>query len=249
MSWYYYQNAGEDKEAVAREIVKRRKKGEPFVPVEGASSRGVPAHSFWGQAWCHNLEAYSDYETRLPRGRSYLRAGNVYDLDISEGYIFAYVAGTGLYEVEITIAPVALTRWRKLKKSLAGEVGNLVDLLGGKLGTGVMAAVTDKDKGLFPSPKEIQINCSCPDWAGLCKHAAAVLYGVGLRFDELPELLFTLRGIDASELVSAAGKGAAALTTARASGGAAILRPDELSELFGIELGDPEAAFAVLNES
>ncbi|CAN5385140.1 hypothetical protein BH23VER1_BH23VER1_26850 [soil metagenome] len=251
MSWYYYRNAREEKASVLREIAKRRKKGEPFVAVQGASARGVPASSFWGQAWCHNLEAYSDYESRLPRGRSYLRGGNVYDLEISEGYIFAYVAGSGLYEVEVTVAPVAVARWRKLKKALAGEVGNLVDLLGGKLGPGVMEAVTDPKGGLFPNPREIQINCSCPDWAGLCKHAAAVLYGIGLRFDSSPDLLFTLRGIDAGELVAAAGKGAAALARAGtgAGGADAVLKADELSELFGIDLGDPEAAFAVVDGS
>jgi len=245
MAWYEYRDRQEQEAAVARQIAKKRKKGEPFVPVEAATTRGAIATTFWGKAWCTNLETYSDYESRLPRGRTYLRKGNVYDLEISEGSVFAYVAGSNLYEVEITIDPLLKKRWTALRKSIAGEISNLVDLLGNNLGAGVMGLVTDPKNGLFPEPKEIQINCNCPDWAGLCKHAAAVLYGVGARLDQQPDLLFLLRGTDHTELVSAA-TGSAAGLTAPLSPHTNALAPDDLSELFGIELAEPEAAFPEL---
>ncbi len=239
VSWYYNDRSS-DFADVEREIKKRRKKGEAFVAVEAATARGAPAASFWGVAWCKNIEAYRDYESRLPRGRSYLRKGSVYDLEICEGYIFAYVAGSGLYEVEITIDPLSAAKWKTLKKKLGGEVGNMVDLLSGKLGPGVMEAVTDLKGGLFPDPKQIHVNCNCPDFATLCKHAASVLYGVGCIFDEHPEKLFTLRAVDPDELIEAAGGAIAKLGDSQK---ASPLAADELSELFGIDLAEPEAAF------
>ncbi len=249
MSWHYYddyQSRDEAKARVEREIAKRRKKGEPFAALEVASSRGNPARTFWGRAWCENLERYSDYESRLPRGRSYLRQGNVYDLTITPGEIFAYVTGSEIYEVSIAIDALDPKKWKALRASTAGQIGNLVALLGGTLGPGVLATITDARDGLFPNPKEIHLSCSCPDWADMCKHVAAVLYGVGVCLDQAPELFFTLRKIDHTELISAATRSAAKATTLRKSArtGTGVLSPDELSSLFGIEITDPESAFA-----
>ncbi len=237
MAWYY----DNDDESATREIAKRREAGEPLVPVECKVKRGLPAATFWGKAWCENLESYSDYENRLPRGRAYLRRGAVYDLEISEGHIFAYVAGSELYEVEISIVTLAKKRWEGLKTEVAGELGNLVDLLSGKLGPGVMAAMTDRDRGLFPSPRQIALNCSCPDWADCCKHVAAVIYAVGVKLDAEPELLFKLRKVDHTELVGAAAGAEVDLKSGDPS--ASVLAADELGELFGIELAEPESAF------
>ncbi len=241
MPWYEYddESPAERRARVSSEIARRRKKGEPFVAIRTEVARGVPAKTFWGKAWCENIESYSDYEYRLPRGRSYLRQGNVFDLEIDGGSIFAYVAGSAIYDVEISIATLAKARWRALKGSVAGEVGNLVDLLSGRLGDGVMAAVTDRQSGLFPSPEQITLNCSCPDWADCCKHVAAVMYAVGVKLDSEPELLFKLREVDHTELVDAAGEGPD-LSTGGA--GAGVLAAGELAELFGIDLAEPEAA-------
>lgn len=225
---------------LTREIAKRRKAGEPFERVTCEVARGIPAKTFWGKAWCENLESYSDYEHRLPRGRSYLRNGKVYDLEINEGSIFAYVIGSEIYEVNISIVTLAKQRWNELKAALSGEVRNLVALLSGQLGDGVMAAVTDPDKGLFPSPKEITLNCNCPDWAGCCKHVAAVMYAVGVKLDTEPELLFKLRKVDHTEIIDAAGAG---VDLASNDASASILAACELAELFGIELAEPESAF------
>jgi len=243
MSYHDYgdhESADEHAERIARDIAKRRKAGEPFDAVVCEVARGIPAKTFWGRAWCQNLESYSDYAHRLPPGRSYLRKGLVYDLEVQPGGIFAYVVGSEIYEVNISIITLETKRWQALKAALGSEVGNLIDLLSGRLGEGVMATVTDPDTGLFPSPKQITLNCDCPDWADCCKHVAAVMYAVGVRLDSEPELLFKLRKVNHAELIDAAGAGID-LTSGDAS--ASVLAADELSELFGIELSEPESAF------
>ncbi|QDV09715.1 hypothetical protein Poly30_52740 [Planctomycetes bacterium Poly30] len=244
MSWNEYggyESAAMIKKRIAREIAKRRKGGQAFVPVECQVARGVPAKTFWGKAWCTNLESYSDYESRLPRGRTYLRKGNVYDLSIEEGAVFAYVAGSEIYEVEISIEVLEESRWEVLKQAVAGEVRNLVDLLSGELGDGVMQAVTDPESGLFPAPSEIRLSCNCPDWADVCKHVAAVMYAIGVQLDASPELFFKLRKVDHAELIQAATTAGPNLASGDSS--AEVLVADELAELFGIDLADPESAF------
>ncbi|MFT5733084.1 MAG: putative Zn finger protein [Planctomycetota bacterium] len=244
MSWDSFdghESAAQIKARIADEIQKRREAGDPFVPTGTQVKRGVPAKTFWGKAWCTNLEAYSDFEGRLSRGRTYLRRSDVYDLTIEEGGIFAYVAGSEIYEVQITIAPLDPERWEALKQAVAGEVRNLVDLLSGELGDGVLQAVTDLDTGLFPTPSEIGLSCSCPDWADCCKHVAATLYGVGVRLDEAPELFFSLRGVDQTELIETASS--VELTASGSDESAQVLAADELADLFGIDLADPDSAF------
>ena len=229
---------------IAEEIERRRERGEPFKQLTVARKRGDLSGEFWGQAWCNNLEAYSDYEDRLPRGKSYLRAGNVYDLTIDPGEIFAYVTGAEIYDVLIKIDPVPDEESARIQSECAGRIGSVLDLLSGKLGPDVMAVLTDLETGLIPQPDEIHFSCTCPDWADMCKHIAATLYAVGVQLDENPELLFTLRQADQHALISAAAVGVAALAESPESihsGGS--LTPGGLSELFGIEIAEPEAAF------
>jgi len=166
------------------------------------------------------------------------------DLDVMEGEIFAYIAGTNLYEVSIFIEPLEDERWEGLKFSVAGKISNLVDLLGGQMGDGVLRAITDPEVGIFPEPKRIRFDCSCPDYADMCKHVAAVLYGVGVKLDTAPELFFKLRKVDQRELIGAAGERAGDLA-GEIDGAAAdgVLAAEDLSALFGIELAEPEAAF------
>ncbi|MEZ0385574.1 MAG: SWIM zinc finger family protein, partial [Verrucomicrobium sp.] len=196
--------------------------------------------TFWGKAWNRNLEAYSDYENRLPRGRTYLRQSCVLDLEIGKGEVTSTVQGSELYEVRISIKPLSQSRWTALKKDCSGRIGSLVELLGGKLSDDIMAHVTSPKEGLFPSPKEIQIVCSCPDYAGLCKHAAATLYGVSVRLDDEPGLLFTLRGVDAGELIGSDAVDAInVLTTPEMSGGEGVLASVDLADVFGISFDLP----------
>jgi len=230
--WWSYEDVREQKERLQREIAKRKKRGEKFEVLPAPAGQKKLCTTFWGQAWCKNLESYQQYESRLPRGRSYLRQGKVCNLKIDAGQLSAVVAGSELYETSILIQPLPKKQWQKIVKSGAGQVGSMLDLLAGKLGDGLMAVLTDKDDGLFPKPKEIHFDCSCPDHADMCKHVSAVLYGVGVMLDTKPELLFTLRGVDQAELLSNASS--AAITDLSASTG--DLAGADLSAIFGIDL-------------
>ena len=220
--------------AAQRLAKSRGKKGAAPSPV--TLDGRVISRSFWGKAWCANLESYRDYEYRLPRGRSYVRSGAVLDLKIEPGRVAAVVAGSRPrpYEVEVTIKALAKTRWSALKRQCAGEIGSLIELLEGRLSERVMRQVTDPTQGLFPKPGDIQMSCSCPDWATMCKHVAAVLYGVGARLDTEPQLLFTLRNLDHGELIAAVvdGEGARGKTQRK------TIAEADLAGVFGIELAD-----------
>ncbi len=236
MSWYSwapYVPVAVKRQRSANKLAKLGKKGFSASPVR-ADGRTI-ARSFWGQAWCANLEAYSDFSNRLPRGRTYLRNGSVLHLGVKAGRIDAFVAGSDLYKIQISIAPVPVRQWAAIRKESAGRIGSLVELLRGRLSNEVMDTVTRKGTGLFPAPKEIQMECSCPDWATLCKHLAAVLYGVSVRLDERPELLFLLRGVDHEELIAEAA--AAPIAAGAPEAGKALgLDASGLSALFGIDV-------------
>jgi uncharacterized Zn finger protein len=184
-----------------------RKKGVNFNPVviEGRTI----SRSFWGKAWCANLESYSDFANRLPRGRTYVRSGSVIDLQVSKGKIEAKVAGSSVYRVEIKIKPMAPEAWNTLVSICSGKIDSVIELLQGKFSRAVMEILTEKTNGLFPKPHEITMSCSCPDSAGMCKHIAATLYGLGARLDSEPQHLFLLRDVDPSTLVVSACTGAA----------------------------------------
>ena len=209
------------------------KSGRALAPVTLATKK--IAATFWGKAWCDNLEAYSDYANRLPRGRSYVRNGSVIDLQITNGKVEALVQGSDLYKIAIGFNPLAPKRWADFKRRSAGKVTNLLDLLQGRLSKEILADLTAKDAGLFPAPKEIELGCSCPDWADMCKHVAAVLYGVGARLDEKPELFFTLRGVAMEELLTAASATATASISGASAAGQGI-EDAALSEIFGVEI-------------
>jgi hypothetical protein len=227
--------AGARRAAASRELEKLRKGGRAVSPVVIGS--GPIARTFWGKAWCANLERYSDLASRLPRGRSYVRHGSVVDLQVGPGRVTALVSGSTMYEVAVTVAPVPLARWQATCRDCAGAIDSLIELLQGRFSTAVMARLCQEETGLFPSPHDIRFTCTCPDWASMCKHVAAVLYGIGARLDHLPELLFTLRQVDQQGLITSAGSGVPG-TTGR-PGGAKVLVSEDLSELFGIEIAAP----------
>ncbi len=198
--WRPYVPVAKRRAKAEKEMDKLRKKGQRIEPVPAFKGRKM-AKTFWGASWCEHLEKFSDYENRLPRGRTYVRNGSVCHLEINQGEVKAIVSGSDLYHIHIKIKPLPKTRWNQVKKACAGQIGSMLELLQGRFSSHVMQIVTDPKRGLFPKPSEIQLACDCPDWAGLCKHLAAVLYGVGARLDEKPELLFLLRGVDHQELV------------------------------------------------
>ena len=216
----------------ARELEKLRKKGRKILPVvlEGRSI----ARTFWGKAWCENLERYSDFENCLPRGRTYVRNGSVVDLQIERGQVQATVSGSELYTVRIDIDTIPKARWEAIRWDCLGSVTSLVELLQGKISKNVMERVCREGDGLFPSPREIKMRCSCPDWADMCKHASAVLYGVGARLDAEPDFLFVLRGVDRSELIAGAGRNLPIGQTQVAA--ERIVAEDDVAALFGLEL-------------
>jgi uncharacterized Zn finger protein len=205
------------------------------------------ATTFWGLSWCRNIEAYSDFYNRLNRGRSYVRAGTVLHLGVEGGVAKARVMGSRMYDVTVKISPVAKSRWDAVCRSCSGTIASLVDLLQGRLSNAVMAHMCDRDRGLFPSPKEIAFTCTCPDWADMCKHVAAVLYAIGARLDQRPELLFALRGVDANELIASAGNGLR--TDAAPPGSARRLENADLAALFGLDMTEATAKKTVKRTS
>ena len=234
--WPAYVTVAKRRRQAAKMVAKMRKAGREISPVEVAGRK--IATTFWGDAWCKNLEAYSDYANRLPRGRTYARNGSVIDLQIEPGHVRSLVSGSEVYEVDVRIKPLAKKRWTDIKSKCGGKIDSLVELLRGSISKGVMEVVTLKGEGLFPSPREISLSCSCLDWATLCKHVAATLYGVGARLDHEPELLFTLRGVDPAEMVEAAVEQPSKRSKPR---GGRRLAADQLSAVFGvdIDMGEP----------
>jgi uncharacterized Zn finger protein len=233
MSWSEFERrptVQEQRRNAARESQRLVKSGEKLSPVviEGRTI----ASSFWGKAWCENLESYRDFEYRLPRGRSYVRHHAVIDLKVSAGEIAGLVCGSEVYSVQIAIKPLAQGHWSRIKSQCAGQVGSLIELLEGRLSEAVMRIITHRDSGLFPKPSEIQMECSCPDSARMCKHVAAVMYGVGARLDERPEVLFVLRNADHGELIAQVGD----LAVSRKGAGRKTIADEALGSVFGIEL-------------
>src|SRR6267142_1235820 len=244
-AWRPYVPVARRRRLAAIKLAGLKKKGQSVSPVT-IDGRTI-AKSFWGKSWCDNLERYSDFENRLPRGRTYVRNGSVVDLQIAKGEVVAFVAGSELYKIKIGIAPVKSSRWKSICRDCAGSIDSLVELLQGRLAKGVMDRVCREGDGLFPSPTEIKLSCSCPDWADMCKHVAAALYGVGARLDEKPQLLFVLRDVDENELLASA-RQAPPLKTA-APGTAKVLDESDVAALFGLEMAEtphtPNPAFTV----
>ena len=197
--WPAYVPVAQKKQEAAEKLAQLKKKDKDLAPVLNVGRKITT--TFWGQSWCKNIESYRDFAYRLERGRTYVRSGYVLDLKIKEGEIQALVQGSSLYNINIKISKVCTKKWKKLVKKCSGKIDSLMEILQGKLSTNVMEIMTDRDSGLFPSPSEIKLSCSCLDWATCCKHVAAVMYGIGVRLDERPELLFLLRGVNEKDLV------------------------------------------------
>ena len=228
--WFYppYVSVAEQKRRNAEVTKKLNAKDQALKPVCIVGSK--IAKTFWGKAWCDNVESYQDYSNRLPRGRSYVRYGAVIDLQIFAGQVTAQVVGSASkpYQITIAIAPLAKPRWEELKRKCVGRIDSLLALVQGKMPPEILQEFCSQSQGLFPSPRDIAMRCNCPDSAGLCKHLAAVLYGIGARLDEDPKLFFTLRGLDERELIG--DEAVASLTE-----GAAEIAAPNLADVFGVE--------------
>lgn len=227
--WSPYVPVAQRRAKALRKMQQLRKKGKNIQPIE-IEGRTI-ARSFWGKAWCEHLESFSDFENRLPRGRTYARNGSVCHLTVETGQIKAIVSGSELYNVKIKIKPLKASIWKAIKSRCSGQIGSMLELLQGRLSDHVMSIVTDRTKGLLPLPGQIEMRCNCPDWAEMCKHVAAVLYGIGNRLDSRPELLFTLRNADANELIA----GDISLPDS-VTGAGKTIADDRIADIFGVDI-------------
>ncbi len=240
-AWKPYVSVGQRQKLAEKTAAKAKKSGKNYTPI--LAYRGAVAKTVWGKSWCDNLEAYSDYANRLPRGRTYVRNGSVIHLQLTAGAVHALVMGSSLYKVKVRVQPVQPAQWNSICQDSAGSIASLVEILQGKLSTAIMQRICAPGKGLMPTPKEIAFDCSCPDWAGMCKHVSAVLYGVGARLDQQPELLFTLRHVDAKDLIQVADGGlVTALKVPRAPKAAKVLDDSLLADVFGLEMAQASDA-------
>src|SRR5271169_4690722 len=239
--WRPQVSMAERKLQALRKIEQLRKKGHTVSPVR-IEGRAI-ATTFWGKAWCDNLERYRDYENRIERGRTYVRNGSVVDLQIAPREVTATVSGSELYQVKVSIGEVPKKQWSSICKDCTGGIDSLVELLQGRFSKGVMERICRQGDGLFPKPAEIRFSCSCPDHASMCKHVAAVLYGVGARLDRSPELLFRLRAVDETEMLSNLEAALPGRPTQR--DGTNTLSGGDLAALFDLDMAEGEAPTAV----
>ena len=200
-SFPQYESAASKKAKANTALDRARKKNPEIEPViiEGRTL----AKNWWGKAWNANLESYADYHNRIGRGKSYVRNNAVLDLKITKGQVVAKVQGSRAkpYVVEIKIQPLNPLKWEKVIERCNHRIDSLEQLIAGKFPKELEVLFTNQQYGMFPSPKEIHFNCSCPDWASMCKHVAAALYGIGTRLDQNPMMFFELRDLDEKELV------------------------------------------------
>jgi uncharacterized Zn finger protein len=243
--WPSYVPVAERRRKAAREIDKLRKRGHSIAPVT-IEGRAI-ATTFWGKAWCTNLESYGDYESRLPRGRTYVRNGSVVDLQIGPLSIKARVSGSSIYTVTISIGAVSQLQWQSICSDCAGGIDSLVELLQGRFSKGVMERICRQASGLFPKPSEIRFFCSCPDYASMCKHVAAVLYGVGARLDERPELLFRLRAVNENDLVANIDK--VLPMSKKGPAPEKVLESDDVSAIFGLDMAGTAMALETVGDA
>ena len=231
-----------EKQAKADQKLKQLKKKNPDIRPVRLEGKAL-AQSWWGKAWNKNLERYADFSNRIGRGRSYVRHGAVLDLQIQPGRVDALVQGSASspYEVEVRIKEIPEKDWKAMIAVCEGRLESLQELIAGKFPKALADAFTAQGEGLFPTPTEIGFSCSCPDWASMCKHVAATLYGIGARFDEDPSLFFYLRNRDISDLVSTAvAEGTRTLLDRAERKSDRVLDDADLSDVFGIDMDEPE---------
>jgi len=237
-----YVSVAEKKARAAKKLKELSKKKSNMKPV--ALEGSALAHTWWGKAWNRNLEQYADYSNRIGRGRSYVRHGAVLDLQIEQGEVIALVQGSGRnpYSVSVKIRTLKKETWQRMKTACEGTLESFQELLAGNFPKALGEIFICKDSGMFPAPREIKFDCSCPDWADMCKHVAAVLYGVGVRLDEDPKLFFRLRDAGIDELIkqAVAGKVEKLLEKAGRKSGR-IIEDKDIASVFGIDMEEQPA--------
>jgi uncharacterized Zn finger protein len=240
----YVSKAEKIRKAEKAKVALNKKKGAAIEPVE-VSGREI-ARTWWGKSWNKNLEQYSDYENRLPRGRTYVRSGAVLDLKIAPNTITALVSGSRAkpYNIVINIRALDKKNEQALMDKSRASLDSMQSLLSGEFPSDLKELFLAKGTGFFPAPREIEFSCSCPDWASMCKHVAAALYGAAVRLDEKPELFFILRGIQIADFVGEIVKHETKKLLKRANAKSERVlaaNKEELSQLFGIVMDEKPA--------
>ena len=218
----------------AQRIAKRHKEYSPVIIEKGARTI---CKSWWGKAWCQNLERYADWENRIARGKDYVKHNTVVDLQINGGKISAKVQGAAWspYEINIVIDPISEKQCQEISKETAGEIKDIESLIAGKFPKN-LKDLFFKEGGLFPSPKEIHFSCSCPDYAKMCKHTVAALYGIGVRLDSNPLYFFQMRGIDVDLFIAkVVGDGVESMLENENVKSERIIQDADLLQMFGVE--------------
>ncbi|WP_129596215.1 SWIM zinc finger family protein [Anaerophilus nitritogenes] len=238
MSFYgfgEYITVAKKKENAQKSIEKLRKKNPNISPV--IINGNAIAKKWWGKAWNTNLESYADLKNRIGRGRSYVRHGAVLDLQIKTGQVEALVQGSSSkpYSVLIQIDELDQGKWTRVIEICNHRIDTMETLIAGEFPKEFDELFKESKNGLFPSLKEIHFQCSCPDSAVVCKHIAAVLYGIGARLDNDPILFFKLRNIDFESLLkkSIEEKMKSMLQNADKNS-KRVIDEDEVFDLFGI---------------
>lgn len=243
MRWAPYVPVAERKAKALKKMQALKKKGQMIQPID-IQGRTI-ARTFWGKAWCDHMESFCDHDNRLPRGRTYVRNGSVCHLEINEGQVKAMVSGSSIYHITIIIKPLGHDKWQAVKNTCKGKISSLLDLLSGQLSLGVMDIVCHPKEGLFPLLHDFTLSCDCPDWASMCKHIAAVLYGVGSRLDADPAQLFKLRGVNFEELIDV--NQAVLEVTSTSSGRRKRLEDSAFTDLFNFEASEEATPSATIN--
>jgi uncharacterized Zn finger protein len=231
--------------------------------IESRSQRGAFAANWWAKRWLAVLESYG-IGSRLQRGRSYARGGQVLNIDVQPGSVKARVQGSQAqpYKIKIEVKQLTDADWERVLDTISEQAIFAAQLLDGTMPQEIESAFEAARISLFPrDPRDILTDCSCPDYANPCKHIAAVYYLLGEQFDLDPFLIFTLRGRTREQVIealrarraAAAGESGAEETSVEAFPPAPALA-DQMADFWGSEALDwtppviavPEVNAAVL---
>jgi uncharacterized Zn finger protein len=180
--------------------------------IKAQSRGGTFGKSWWARRWIEVLESFN-IGARLDRGRSYARRGQVLSITIGKGTVSAEVQGSRPkpYQVRIKVETLSRAHWKRLANALGRQALFGAKLLAGEMPERIEDAFKTAGLSLFPGrSKDLQTDCSCPDWSNPCKHIAAVYYLLGEEFDRDPFLILKLRGMEREELIRLIGGSAAA---------------------------------------
>jgi uncharacterized Zn finger protein len=173
--------------------------------IRARSKRGAIGEQWWSRRFISVLESYG-MSGRLARGRSYARAGQVLDFELSQGKVTARVQGSRVrpYQVRIGVLPLTTAQWRRVQDRLASQALFRAKLLAGEMPREIEEVFAECGTPLFPrSPADLDMHCSCPDWEVPCKHLAAVCYVLAEEFDRDPFGMLAWRGKARDELLAA----------------------------------------------